>query len=92
MLTPQGPAELSQLCNDLHERFKGVQHWEGNVFVQAIGETLTNTSYWKAQLGGEVISLGKHEDTFRFEGGAWRFASRRIVHTWTKAGGFENPA
>jgi len=50
-------------------------------------ENVTNTSYWKALDGGQVVSTGIHRDTFRLCGSHYLIASRVIDHTWTKEGG-----
>eukprot|EP00937_MAST-01D_sp_MAST-1D-sp2_P006145 g6145.t1 len=89
--TVRGSDELGALCIGLHSKFARCQHWEGNVVVEvsADGESASNRSYWKALEGDAVVSLGRHEDTFQREGGRWLFTHRRVVHTWTKGGGFE---
>ena len=84
----EGPAALAALADGLHAKFPGCRHWEGNVVVtDASLATATNRSYWKALEGGDVVSTGIHEDALAVEGGDWKIASRRILHTWTRAGG-----
>ena len=39
--------------------------------------------------GADRISMGKHVDGFVKKDGEWRFATRRVLHTWTAAGGYE---
>ena len=85
--THTGTEELRQLCMALSQKFRGVRHWEGNVCLQATDEGLTNTSYWKALDGGEIVSTGIHRDVLECDGKNCKIVSRQIIHTWTKAGG-----
>jgi len=54
------------------------------VVIKTKGEEITNQSYWKAILNGEIISLGRHEDTFEKREGRWYFKNRTIYKTWAK--------
>jgi hypothetical protein len=86
--THTGTAELQKLCKTLSEKFSGVRHWEGNVCLQEGEEGgLTNTSYWKAMNGGEVVSTGIHKDILECDGETCKIIERIIIHTWTKEGG-----
>ena len=86
--TSTGTEALSALCMGLHNKFKGVRHWEGNVCIrQPEPGVLTNTSYWKALSGGEIISTGIHKDVLECDGETCKIKSREIIHTWTKEGG-----
>jgi hypothetical protein len=82
-----GRDELKALADSLHERFKGVKHWEGNVSLSKVGEMFTNVSYWKALDGGEVVSTGIHRDLLILENDEWKIKTRKIVHTYTKQKG-----
>jgi len=78
----------TDLCATLHTKFSPATHWEGNVVLSQESEGLiTNRSYWKALKGGEVISVGLHEDSFKLVGGQWLCNERVIHHLWTKEGG-----
>ena len=88
----QGTAELAALAVFLNTKFGTCRHWEGNVCVSANDDgTASNTSYWKALDGGEVVSTGIHRDTLVRTGtgtsSTWVMQARVIEHTWTKAGG-----
>lgn len=91
-IVKRGSAELAALCVGLHGRFSRCQHWEGNLLIEAgdVPNTARNRSYWQALEGAERVSMGRHEDTFvRGADGSWLFSARRVVHSWTKSGGFE---
>lgn len=76
----RGRAELAELCSNLHAKFRGASHWEGNVVVRQQQETVSNISYWKALKFNSIIATGKHEDTFVKVDGKWLFATRIITH------------
>lgn len=88
-----GKCSLEKMCSDLHHRFKNTLHCESNVMIQGNGITATNTSYWYALYGGDIISTGKHVDKFIRETStnSWKFESRIIYHHWTKNDGFQQP-
>merc|ERR1711890_123384 len=87
-VTKTGRNELVGLCKFLHEKFSKCTHWEGNVVLTTgNGAIVKNRSYWKALEGGDVISVGIHEDEFVQEQGEWKCRSRIVKHVWTKAGG-----
>jgi hypothetical protein len=83
-----GKEELKTLCTSLHNKFKGKRHWEGNVCIRQ-GEpgVLTNTSYWKALDGGDIISTGIHRDIIECDGETCKIVSREIIHTFTQEQG-----
>ena len=93
-IVKSGAQQLAALCVGLHGRFSQCQHWEGNcIIVGTSSSSARNSSYWQAIEGAERVSMGRHEDTFvRGADGVWLFAGRRVVHTWTKGGGFEAAA
>jgi len=76
----RGRAELGAFCSNLHSKFKGASHWEGNVVISRKGPTVSNASYWKALMYNNIIASGKHEDTFVKIDGQWLFQSRVIIH------------
>jgi hypothetical protein len=62
---------------------------------------IANRSYWFAIDGGLIVSMGVHEDVLvkvvasnsSAKGGkptapSWKLSERKIIHTWTKAGGY----
>ena len=61
---------------------------EANVVIEIEQDSATNRSYWKAIVGGEIISQGRHFDTFKKVDGIWKFDKRIITFSWTKADGF----
>ena len=89
----EGHEALAALCKGIHTKFCAgpdmfCRHWEGNICVsEGSAGGLTNTSYWKALNGGEVVSTGIHNDTLVNINGEWKIAERVITHTWTKANG-----
>ena len=90
--TSTGHDELKQLCASLHSKFQGIRHWEGNVCVRQAGPgVLSNTSYWKALNGGEIVSTGIHKDIIECDGETCKIVAREIIHTWTKEGGHIDP-
>ena len=88
-----GAAELGALAEGIHAKFPTCRHWEGNVCVSGDGgRGAANRSYWMALDGGDVVSTGIHVDALELEAdGEWRIARRRILHTWTRAGGPRDP-
>jgi ketosteroid isomerase-like protein len=97
--TFRGRTELRQFCENVHAKFPQAQHWEGNVVLSVVsgaegegeenksevGVELKNSSYWKAEVGADVVSRGTHDDLLRVgSDGKVRFVTRRVVHTWTK--------
>ena len=88
-----GVDELSGLCMALSARFKGTQHLEYNPTLTATDDPniLTNESYWHAVANGGIVSMGIHTDVLQRQiNGQWKFRSRIIWHSWTKAGGPES--
>ena len=64
-VTKHGRPALSSLCSALHAKFSPATHWEGNVVLSwGEGGGVTNYSYWQAVRGGEVVSIGTHQDVF----------------------------
>jgi hypothetical protein len=88
-MVKKGGKELEALCSSLAEKFAGISHWEGNVFITGSGDRAANLSYWKAVCGGDIVSQGRHEDSFVKKDGVWKIEGRKIFHTWSKAGGHE---
>merc|ERR1712215_459125 len=89
-VTKRGYNELKSLCSSLHAKFSPCSHWEGNVVLSRLSESLiSNRSYWKAIKSGQCISVGVHEDQFVFveEENTWKCSRRVIKHTWTKEQG-----
>eukprot|EP01119_Soliformovum_irregulare_P022225 TRINITY_DN7561_c0_g1_i1.p1 TRINITY_DN7561_c0_g1~~TRINITY_DN7561_c0_g1_i1.p1 ORF type:complete len:147 (+),score=15.32 TRINITY_DN7561_c0_g1_i1:1-441(+) len=82
---------------NVHNRFSTALHWEGNVVIEPSDEFVQetkyerfakNTSYWKAQNGGEVVSMGRHHDQFVHTSNGWKFYKRITTFQWTKEEGF----
>ena len=61
-------------------KIRGVRHWEGNVCLQATDEGLTNTSYWKALDGGEIVSTGIHRDVLECDGKLQNYLKANYSH------------
>lgn len=79
-----GRKSLETFLKNLHEKFRGCTHWEGNVVLNIVGpHEIRNRSYWKC-LGpdGSVRSVGIHEDVFvrSRKTGEWKCRERVILH------------
>ena len=62
----KGEQEIISFFHTLHEKFKGVTHWESNIVINFSDDlqSANNTSYWKAIRQNDIISYGSHKDTF----------------------------